>query len=90
MKEAPIIFVMERGFVLVGRIADETTLEITLRDVAVIRSWGTTKGLGELAMKGPLSNTIFDPEPDETIINKLCCYRRIPCNEAKWNKYPKE
>ncbi len=90
MKDAPIIFVMERGFCIVGRIADESTLEITLDDVSVIRIWGTENGLGELAMKGPLSNTRLDREPNGTIINKLCCYRRLPCDAAKWDKYPRE
>lgn len=85
-----MIFVMERGFVLVGRIADESPLEITLYDVSVVRIWGTTKGIGELAMKGPLSGTQLDREPNGTIINKLCCYRRIPCDAAKWDKYPRE
>ncbi len=90
MKAAPLIFVMERGFILVGRVADETTLEFTLDDVSVIRVWGTTKGLGELAEKGPLTSTQLDREPDGTIINKLCCYRRMKCNAAKWDKYPRE
>ncbi len=90
MKDAPTIFVMERGFCIVGRVIDETTFEITLDDAAVIRTWGTTKGIGQLAISGPLSGTALDQEPNGTIINKLCCYRRLPCVAAKWEKYPRE
>lgn len=90
MKEAPFIFVMQRGFVLVGRIADEQCNDaflISLKDVAVVRRWGTSKGLGELATKGPLANTILEPEPDGTEIARMAIYRKIPCNQKEWSKY---
>ena len=33
----------------------------TLKDAAVVRAWGTTKGLGEIALNGPTSSTKLDP-----------------------------
>lgn len=37
--------------------------ELVLTDAAVIRYWGTSKGLGELAIDGPTAKTVLDPLP---------------------------
>ena len=90
--KAPKIYVMERGFVLVGRPREkrfEDSLFIVLDDPAVIRLWGTSTGLGELAMKGPTDKTVLDPEPDGTRIRLTAIYREIPCNQEAWAKWPK-
>ncbi len=88
MKDAPFIFVCERGMVLVGRVVEEDTLSVTLNDCAIIRRWGTTKGLGQLAIEGPKTETVFDPEPDGTKLFKMGnIYRQIPCNQKKWEKF---
>ena len=34
---------------------------VTLTDAKNVRTWGTTKGLGELAQSGPTNNTVLDP-----------------------------
>lgn len=84
------IYVMERGFVLVGRVHEQSNCGLfrKLHDCAVIRRWGTTQGLGELAMKGPIPDkTILEPEPDGTEIRISACYRIIPCNEKSWAKW---
>lgn len=57
----------------------------TLDDVAVVRRWGTTKGLGQLAQEGPTVNTKLDPEPDGVEITRRAIYRRIPC-VGDWNQ----
>ena len=83
------IYVMERGFVLIGRPVEkqpDALFEI-LGDCGTIRRWGTTKGLGELASEGPLEETVIDPEPPFTKIRLTACYRIIPCNEKAWNKW---
>lgn len=56
------ILVIESGFVLHGmcRYIPETD-EVEVTDGAVIRSWGTSRGLGQLAMQGPQKDTKLDP-----------------------------
>ena len=54
------IVIAQRGWVFVGRWTQDGD-NITLTDASVIRTWGTTKGLGELALNGPTSKTVLDP-----------------------------
>lgn len=53
------IVVLQRGWVVVGKYS-QTDTEGMLEDAATIRIWGTTKGLGELALDGPTSSTKLD------------------------------
>jgi len=54
------IVVLHRGWVVVGEI-EQTEPEIVARNAAIIRRWGTTKGLGEIAEHGPRPQTVLDP-----------------------------
>ena len=54
------IAVLDRGFVYVG-IAKIENGWLILTEASNIRRWGTSKGLGELAEKGPLEDTELDP-----------------------------
>ncbi len=54
------IVIAQRGWVFVGRYMEDGD-NVTLTDAKVLRVWGTTKGLGELALSGPNSTTIADP-----------------------------
>lgn len=89
MEEQLYIFVMERGFVLVGVPSQKKDdfLFWELTKCAVVRNWGTDKGLGQLALEGPTSKTILDREPDYTEISKRATYRRIPCSAKGWKKW---
>lgn len=49
------IVVLQRGWVLVGRYAEDGD-RVLLSDAYVIERWGTTKGLGQL-VDGPTSTT---------------------------------
>jgi hypothetical protein len=53
------IVVLQRGWVVVGRVHRDGD-ELTITDSSVIRRWGTTQGIGELA-NGPLADTVLDP-----------------------------
>ncbi len=53
------IVIAQRGWVFVGGYAEDGD-EVTLTNAKVVRQWGTTKGLGELALNGPTSKTVLD------------------------------
>ena len=56
------IIVLQRGWVVVGH-ARRHGPRIRVTNCAVVRYWGTTAGLGELATKGPLDKTKLDNCP---------------------------
>ena len=76
------ICVLERGWVMVGQLEKDGD-EYILVNGKVIRRWGTTQGLGELAIKGPLSETKLEPIP-LVKFNKAQLIFTISCNEEKW------
>lgn len=80
------IYVLDRGFVLVGvgEQDPDDFLFLRLTDCAIVRRWGTEHGLGQLAREGPQPNTVLDPEPDGVRLNKRFVLRSIPCNEEAW------
>ena len=53
------IVIAQRGWVFVGGYTEDGD-EVALTNAKVIRQWGTTKGLGELALNGPTSKTVLD------------------------------
>ena len=77
------ICVLERGWVLVGNLEKEGD-EYFLTNAYCIRRWGTTEGLGELAMKGPLPETKLDKM---TLVrfHKNQLIFTLSCEEYKWN-----
>ena len=79
------IVVLHRGWVVVGRHRTEGN-QVVIENAAVIRRWGTTKGLGEIATGGPTSNTLLDTCP--TIrVHELAVIMTIDCNDEKWAKH---
>jgi hypothetical protein len=53
------IVVADRGFVYVGDV--EVSADwCVITKAKNVRKWGTSKGLGELALNGPLADTILD------------------------------
>lgn len=58
-----VIAILDRGWVFIGRAMDYSQDPNTLRltNASCIRYWGTTKGIGELALEGPKSGTKLDP-----------------------------
>jgi len=54
------IIVIDNGWVLTGAtVKKDDHLHVT--EASVIRRWGTTAGLGQLALQGVQPNTILDP-----------------------------
>lgn len=52
------IVVLSNGWNLIGNYHPE---DLKLTQASVIRVWGTTRGLGQIALEGPTSETILDP-----------------------------
>lgn len=78
------IVVLQRGWTLVGRFSvDGNGTHQHLTDASVIRRWGTTKGLGEIAENGPTDNTVLDRCPPATF-HELTVVFTLDCAEEKW------
>jgi len=77
------IVILPRGWNMVGYFSKEGTA-CKLEKAAVIRRWGTTKGLGELAEKGPLADTILDKCPLPVEFNELNVIATLCCSEDAW------
>lgn len=56
-----VIAVMDRGWVFIGFIMQLNNGKIRLDCCHNIHRWGTTKGLGEIAINGPTSETQLHP-----------------------------
>lgn len=76
------IVVLNRGWVVIGNYYEKGD-ECTLTEASVIRKWGTTKGLGELAEKGKLADTVLDECPN-VHFNKMTMVARMDVNEQNW------
>ena len=76
------IVVLHRGWNIIGKVSekDDTTF---IKNASVIRDWGTTEGLGELAEKGVLPDTKLDKCPDITIKTENVIYT-MNCNQSNW------
>lgn len=84
--DTPIkIVILQRGWAMVGRLKREGS-DCSLEDASVIRTWGTTKGLGEIAQDGPTSSTKLDPCNGLVQFDYLTVVATISCNEDKWKK----
>lgn len=60
MKKDRKIVILPSGWVFVG-LWQEVGKRVILTEASCIRKWGATSGIGELAIKGPLKETILDP-----------------------------
>lgn len=77
------IVVLQRGWVVVGKMEREGS-QCKLHKASVIRNWGTTKGLGELALSGPNSGTKLDPCNGAVEFDYLTVILTISVDESKW------
>lgn len=75
------IVVCQRGWVFVGQCAEEGEYLI-IRDAKCIRKWGTTNGLGQLAIEGRQAGTVLD-ESGVVRVHKLAIVCTFDCS-SKW------
>lgn len=76
------IVILQRGWVMVGDFSQDG-VNCQLDNASIIRIWGTTKGLGELALGGPTSSTKLDP-CGLVKFHELTIVSRLSVNEDKW------
>ena len=83
-QKVPICIVVATAyFTYVGRAVVDDKNNIVIHECSNIRRYGTTRGLGELALEGPKINTILDKSgtvrvPSHAVILTL------ECNQAVW------
>ena len=78
------IVILQRGWVVVGRFSQNGS-QCLIEDGYVIRRWGTTEGLGQLASEGPLPETKLEPTP-RISFHELTVVGMIDCEDKKWAK----
>lgn len=73
----------QRGWVFVGDFATEGE-QIVLSNAKCVRKWGTTKGLGQLALAGPTKDTVLD-ECGTVRMHQLAAVGTIDCKPEVWS-----
>ena len=76
------IVILQRGWVAVGRFFQKGK-DCWLEDASIVRKWGTKEGLGELAEKGPLSETKLD-KCNTIKFHELTVVATIDCEASAW------
>ena len=78
------IVILQRGWVMVGRLTRDGD-QCKLHNAAVVRIWGTTNGLPEIANNGPTAKTQLDKCDGVVEFHALTVIATLSCNEAKWS-----
>lgn len=78
------IVILQRGWVMVGRLEEVSDTKLKLHNASSIRRWGTKQGLGEIAKNGPLANTILDKCNGIVEFHPVTVIATIACEESKW------
>jgi hypothetical protein len=77
------VVVLPHTWVVTGIVENGEQGWLTLENAAVVRRWGTSAGLGELASKGPQRETVLDVQPTTSIPSKSVCFA-ILCDSKAW------
>jgi hypothetical protein len=77
------LVVLQRGWVVVGH-AWRVGPRVLVTRCAVVRRWGTTKGLGEIAVGGPTNATVLDECPDVEALESEVVFTML-CYAGKWS-----
>lgn len=81
------VIIAERGWVYVGTVARDGD-QIVISNCHNVRRWGTSRGLGELALEGPKANTVLDYY-GTVRIHVLAICGSIECNADAWDQHAK-
>ena len=77
------IVILQRGWVMVGKF-EKMGSDCKLHNASVIRHWGTTKGLGDIALNGPTLKTILDKCYGLVEFDSLTIVATVSVKESKW------
>lgn len=78
------IVILQRGWVMIGYLNRIDDKWFSLANAHVIRRWGTTKGLGEIAVGGPTSETVLDACNGEVKFHELTVVAMIKAEGKRW------
>lgn len=74
------LVVIDNGWVYMGKWTPATSrTPAFLTEASCVRRWGTTEGLGEIALKGPTPDTVLDPAGLVVFDNPRAILFSIPC-----------
>jgi hypothetical protein len=79
------ILVLQRGWVAVGKYTQEGD-EAILNQAKIVRRWGTSKGLGEIAENGPTDKTVLD-SAGKLRANVGMIVLQLQCEASKWDAH---
>lgn len=77
------IVILQRRWILVGEYSRDG-LYGRLDNASVIRVWGTSAGLGEIAADGPTPSTVLDSLPRGVEFFEPSVVATIACDPTKW------
>lgn len=77
------IVILQRGWVAVGHYFREG-VNCRLENCAIIRRWGTTMGLPELAEKGALKETVLEKCKFPIRFHRAAEVATLDCDSSKW------
>ena len=78
------IVVLQRGWVMIGRWSQSGEM-CSLDNAYVIRVWGTSSGLGQLALEGKQSSTKLD-KAGHVDFHILTVVAMLNCKDELWQK----
>ena len=73
-----VIAIATGGFVWIGVVKSDTDTHLVLDDAYNVRKFGTTNGLGQIAVEGPTKDTVLDA-CGIVEINKVALIATILC-----------
>jgi len=76
------ILILQRGWVFIGDLSRDGD-EFVLSNASNIQSWGTTDGLGQLALTGPTSTTVLK-RAGTVRCHELTVVARLDVDESRW------
>ncbi len=78
------LVVADRGHVWVGVVRTDAEWAY-VQGARIVRVWGTTRGLNQLAVDGPLPNTKLDAAATIVKVARRAVIALVPCETSKWS-----